>query len=154
MEVVFFFLTIITNMKKRILVWHRDPPSKKTSYWKMICFLYSKNDICFRYQKLEPIWRRGCSIKNIIQHIWYYKILSLTTCVCFFLIPKSRLSIWLFFYGGPRCHIDTCYWYPKEDVVFWNTKSKSILIWLFLGAVLGVRLDIIYSKKNSCVTYL
>jgi hypothetical protein len=25
----------------------------------------------------------------------------------------------------PRCHIDTCFWYPKKKDFVWNTKSKS-----------------------------
>jgi hypothetical protein len=46
-------------------------------------------------------------------------------CLCF-LIPKSRhLQYDCFFHGGPRCHIDTCYLYPNEDVFFGILKSKS-----------------------------
>jgi hypothetical protein len=32
------------------------------------------------------------------------------------------------FDGGPRCHIDTCFWYPNEDVVFGILKPSHFSI--------------------------
>jgi hypothetical protein len=51
----------------------------------------------------------------------------LTTNVSLTVITLTKIklsSILLFFDGGPRCHIDTCYLYPNEDVVFGILKAS------------------------------
>jgi hypothetical protein len=63
-------------------------------------------------------------IHTVAKVIFSLTVITLTLCACF-LIPKvSHHQYDFFFYGGPRCHIITCYLYPNEDVVFGILKAS------------------------------
>ena len=47
--------------------------------------------------------------------------------MCLFIINMT------FFDGGPRCHIDTCYLYPNEKVVFGILKASPFQYDAFRG---------------------
>ena len=54
-------------------------------------------------------------------------VITLTAGVIynFFLNIKIKSSsIWLLLTVVPRCHVDTCLWYPVKKGLFWNSKSK------------------------------
>jgi hypothetical protein len=48
------------------------------------------------------------------------------------------------FCGWPRCHIDTCFWYPNHSVVFGILRASYISIWRFSRE--GLR----YQTKKCC----
>jgi hypothetical protein len=54
--------------------------------------------------------------------------------VSVFIIPKSSHRQYDFLFdGGSRCHIDTCYLYPNEDVVFGILKASHLVVVVMLG---------------------
>jgi hypothetical protein len=52
------------------------------------------------------------------------------------------------FDGEPRCHIDTCFWYPTKNVVFGILKASHFQYDAFLRERAGVK------TKSHCPTQL
>jgi hypothetical protein len=55
-------------------------------------------------------------------------VITLTVCVIYMAVFEYQNQVMFnmtIFDGDPRCHIDTCYLYPNENVVFGILKAKS-----------------------------
>jgi hypothetical protein len=57
------------------------------------------------------------------------------------------------FDGEPRCHIDTCFWYPNKNVDFGILNAGHFQYDAFLRERVGVRLKIITSVSASNPMY-
>jgi hypothetical protein len=68
----------------------------------------------------------------------------LTVCMAVFEYQNQAIfNMTVFFDGEPRCHIDTCFWYPNKNVVFGILKASHFQYDYFLRERVGVRLKLI-----------
>jgi hypothetical protein len=79
-----------------------------------------KNGFSQKYQYSKGYYRQTKSFS--------LTVIILTAGVCFFNIKIKSSSNMTVFDGEPRCHIDTCYLYPNEDIVFGIPEASHVSI--------------------------
>jgi hypothetical protein len=65
------------------------------------------------------------------KEIFSLTVITLNVCVIHTTVFEYKNQVMFnmtVFDGGPRCHIDTCFLYPNEDVVFGILKASNFSI--------------------------
>jgi hypothetical protein len=72
-------------------------------------------------------------------------------CRCLFFFNTTIKSFFnvTVFDGDPRCHIDTCFLYPNEGVVFGIRKASHLSIGCFLTETLAVILTLAFCIQTK-----